>query len=728
MGSALSNPDVRWPAAVVPYYTKSLGTNKTTKFIREAIKQAVKFYQQYTGFDFVELKKKKDLIQSKDYIQFVLDHTTDIASSNSIGRKGGQQLIHINPDAKDDGEMVTHVLHEMGHALGMPHEQQRSDRNKFVVYHPENVDTEKDKNNFKMYAQDQLVLPASYDYGSRMQYRPNGEGGDKFTLTVNTAHRPELIAVMGTSKLLSRSDVTTLNYIADPLPGGALTSGTWETIDDGHQLVPYGDELIIDWENDTGKYRVWRFNTDANGNENPLAHSNVPNGSFPLVDDGHQLIAVDDALIIDWHPDSGAFRLWDLARPSIKTGHWETIGNDHHLVSLGGHRLLDWDDDGNYRLWVFDQTEPKLLSGPQAKGQWQTIDGDHELVLLGDSNILDRNDDEYRIFTVNREAQGSDNPLTHVLAAGTWKTIDGDHKLVPIGKHRVIDWEPNTGAFHVWRYEPKFDAYPPDPRTNTSYHGQHPSLRGAKALELEAGHLLTWNDKGDYWLWRITYGTGGSDALNPVHGDNFGHNMTGHQLVALPGKRVLDFYSVNDNVGAYAITETIHEYQLDKLPLLKSTVTTYKFWDKNYQLIRLSSDRVLGWVPSKIPLASSFNVWEYNMLAKGTDNPFSDPKSTGNWPTTNGQMIGQYHVLIPLDSGQVIDWVRGANFFRIFQLAIHQKGENILVLPTLAEGFWNDIDETTQIVPLTGGRILEWDAQGNYRISSIAVTPAIPTS
>jgi hypothetical protein len=60
------------------------------------------------------------------------------------------------------------------------------------------------------------------------------------------------------------------------------------------------------------------------------------------------------------------------------------------------------------------------------------------------------------------------------------------------------------------------------------------------------------------------------------------------------------------------------------------------------------------------------------------------------------------HALLPLDSGQVIDWVPRANFFRIWQLAIHHTDESILTLPTLAEGFWNDLDVTTRTVALAG--------------------------
>jgi hypothetical protein len=731
MGAAISNPDARWTAAVVPYDTRLL-----TTFFLDAVNQAIRFYEQYTGFYFVEITKE-NASQFKRFIQFKIDKVFPIAGNK---QEGNIRVIHINSDMKDDGGLVTHMLHEMGHALGLLHEQKRPDRNDFVVYFPQNVKGKKDS--FTKVSWDEVVLPTphdrtlwirSYDYSSRMQYQPTGKGGGKFTLRVKEPNPPEFIAVMGASKLLSRRDVATLNYIADPLLGGALTSGTWETIDDGHQLVPYGDDLIIDWETDTGKYRVWRFSADANGHENPLMHSDMPNGSFPLTDDGHQLIAVDDALLIDWHPDSGAFRLWDPARPSIKTGHWETIGDDHHLVALGGHRLLDWDDDGNYRLWVFDQTDSKLLSGPQAKGQWQNIDGDHELVLLSDGNILDHNDDEYRIFAVNREAQGGDNPLTHVLAAGTWQTIDDDHTLVPIGKHRVIDWEPDSGAFRVWSYAAKFDAYPPDPRISTSHNGKHPSLVGAKALELEEGHLLTWNDSGDCWLWRINYGV--TDALELMGTKKrFSHDitdMTGHQLVALPGMRVLDFDSKNKNTGS------VYEYQLDKPLLWKRSVTSYPFEkiNNNHRLIRLSGDLILDWVPAEIPGDSQFDVWEYNASAKGKDNPFKPkskkdkfPKSKGTWHTISGQMIGDRNELLPLDNGQVIDWVAGANFFRIWQLAIDREDASILMLPTLAEGFWNDLDKTTQIVPLAGARILEWDAQGGYRISDIVVTPtpAIP--
>jgi hypothetical protein len=713
MGVVTSDLDRRWPAAVVPVVTGTL----LAPFLQRAVEQALNFYQRFTAFQFVERTTEED------FIIFMQDEVSKIASGSGDGpgRVGGGQMIHLNPGVTPHDDMVTHVLHELGHALGMSHEHQRPDRDFFVSIRHANIDGH--TGDFTI--PDEVVLPTSYDYGSRMHYRPGGHAKKgTMTIAINTVTGGpvELMEVIGTSKLLSQRDLETLNYTASPLAGPVLTSHTFETIDDGHQLVAISDseDLILDWETETGRYRVWRFKADAAGHDNPLITSGLPGGSFPVIGEDHRLLAVDDGMFIDWHPDTGSFRLWSLAQPSIPpSGQWKTIGDDHHLVSLGGRRILDWDDDGNFRLWIFDPTDSNLLAGPLTSGQWETIDGDHQLIALSDRNLLDHDDGDYRVFEINRNAKGHDNPLTRVIAAGEWSSIDDDHVLVPVGKHRVLDWEPDSGHCRVWRYAAKFDAYQPNPLSSATHAARHRSIGGASALEIEDGHLLTWKQNREYQLWRLDYGTGG-DALELVREDTFDDNMKDHQLVALPGKRVLDF-DPKDNMG------TVFEYQLDRAPLWKKKVTARKFKtiDGTHRLIRLSADRVLDWEPATIPDASRVRVREYDSSARGKANPFpGEPKTDGRWQTDKAHMIGHFHSLVPVE-GHVLDWVPGAAFYRVWRLDIDRTDESILPMPTLAEGFWSDFKPSTKIIALAGGRIMDWDDDGNYRISTFTA-PADP--
>src|SRR5258705_8329576 len=105
-----------------------------------------------------------------------------------------------------------------------------------------------------------------------------------------------------------------------------------------------------------------------------------------------------------------------------------------------------------------------------------------------------------------------------MVAAGRGDTIDDDHALWPIGKDRVLDWE-SDGRARVWRYAPVFDAWHPNPLSGPVASGRHPTLGDASVsvLELADDHLLSWNEAGDYWVWKL--GSGADDPMKLVRHD-----------------------------------------------------------------------------------------------------------------------------------------------------------------------------------------------------------------
>lgn len=77
--------------------------------------------------------------------------------------QGGQQFINL-----EDNCTTGTAIHEIGHAVGLFHEQSREDRNNFVRINRENIESGKE-DNFDQ------AIPISddygpYDYGSIMHY------------------------------------------------------------------------------------------------------------------------------------------------------------------------------------------------------------------------------------------------------------------------------------------------------------------------------------------------------------------------------------------------------------------------------------------------------------------------------------------------------------------------------------------------------------------------------
>ena len=144
MGHFISDQQRLWPAGHIPYEIDEACTRGEPGDRPEQESAAVLIRRAIDEWNHKTVLRLSPRTGEKDYVVF--EPTQEVSQSEYVGCNGGRQSIFINLQraqklcAAVGGSALGVVVHEIGHAVGLLHEHQRSDRDDYITINWDNID------------------------------------------------------------------------------------------------------------------------------------------------------------------------------------------------------------------------------------------------------------------------------------------------------------------------------------------------------------------------------------------------------------------------------------------------------------------------------------------------------------------------------------------------------------------------------------------------------------
>ena len=188
---------LRWPNGVIPFVLAEDLPSQNAQYCREAM--AV--WESKTGIRFIAITPEN----KEQYPEYVyLQPAEGTTCSSEVGRKGDKQVINLAPRCTT---MIT--VHELGHTIGLWHEQSRLDRDNYIKIIWENIG-EEHQFNFDQHLTDGLDF-GPYNYDSIMHYSAYGfsKNGEKTIIPLQEG------VTIGQRDHLSEGEIAAVNSMLE---------------------------------------------------------------------------------------------------------------------------------------------------------------------------------------------------------------------------------------------------------------------------------------------------------------------------------------------------------------------------------------------------------------------------------------------------------------------------------------------------------------------------------
>jgi astacin (peptidase family M12A) len=194
--------DYLWPGGIVPFELDSNLLTTANQPLRSNVQAAIDFWNNNTNLEFVPRS------DAPAFIHFTEDSGISGSGQSRVGMGSGSQSIKLKSSASRST-----VIHEIGHAVGLYHEQSRRDRDANVEVLFNNI-LPGEEHNFEKHLDDGIDF-GPYDTTSRMHYTANEFARrDPLTGQLLTTIRSRIPGIaINPSDVLSAQDIAGINRL-----------------------------------------------------------------------------------------------------------------------------------------------------------------------------------------------------------------------------------------------------------------------------------------------------------------------------------------------------------------------------------------------------------------------------------------------------------------------------------------------------------------------------------